>query len=127
MAAPESAWNPADLDRIGRSEELQVSSYRADDSLRPFVTIWVVEVGNDLFIRSARGVDNGWWRRATASGFGRIRAGGIEHDVAFDSATEMNDEVDRAYHRKYDRYGPTTVGTVVGPAAHPTTLRLVPR
>jgi hypothetical protein len=127
MASSSETWNAADLDRIGRSEELQVSSHRADSSLRPFITIWVVEVGDDLYVRSARGVGSRWWRRATASGTGRIRAGDVEREVAFEPATEINDDVDRAYHRKYNRYGPTVVGTVVGPGAHPTTLRLVPR
>jgi hypothetical protein len=32
-----------------------------------------------------------------------------------------------AYHAKYDRYGPTIVGTVVSPEAARSTLRLVPR
>jgi hypothetical protein len=31
---------------------VEVSSYRPDGSLRPFVTIWVVRVGDDVFIRS---------------------------------------------------------------------------
>jgi hypothetical protein len=126
MASPSEAWNAADLDRIGRSEEIRVAPRRPDGSLRPFVTIWVVEVGDDVYVRSARGVESGWWRRATASRSGRVRVGELEQDVSFEPATDMNDEVDRAYHRKYDRYGARVVGTVVGDEAHPTTLRLLP-
>lgn len=127
MADTDKHWSEAALDRIDRVEEMQVAPHRADGSLRPFVTIWVVEVGNDLYVRSARGVQSSWWRQATASGTGRIRVGDFEREVAFEPAPEMNDEVDRAYHRKYDRYGPRIVGTVVGDGAHPTTLRLLPR
>jgi hypothetical protein len=126
MAPPGNAWSAADLDRISRSEEVQVAPRLADGSLRPFTTIWLVEVGDDLYVRSARGVGSGWWRRATASGSGRIRVGDFERDVAFESATDLNEDVDRAYHRKYDRYGPRIVGTVVGAEAQPTTLRVRP-
>jgi hypothetical protein len=72
--------------------------------------------------------DNPWYRRATASATGRIRAGGIERDVAFAEATpDVHEEIDAAYHDKYDRYGPNIVGTVVGPHAHAVTIRLVRR
>jgi hypothetical protein len=35
--------------------------------------------------------------------------------------------VTAAYHEKYDRYGPSIVGTVVSAESAATTLRLVPR
>jgi len=58
----------------------------------------------------------------------RIRAGGIERDVTFNSADPtVHDAIDAAYHTKYDRYGPRIVGTVVGPDAADVTIRLIPR
>lgn len=39
----------------------------------------------------------------------------------------MHEEIDAAYHRKYDRYGPAIVGSVVGTQAVPATVELVPR
>jgi hypothetical protein len=78
-------WTAHELARISRSDELQVSSQRPDGSLRPYVTIWVVRSGDDLYVRSAYGPDNGWFRRAKASGDGRIRAGGVERDVTFEA------------------------------------------
>lgn len=78
-----SDWEHSDLERIGDSTELQISSTRPDGTPRPFVTIWVVRAGDDLYVRSAYGRDNGWFRRARSSGTGRIRAGGVERDVAF--------------------------------------------
>ena len=90
--------------------------------------MWVVRVGDDLYVRSAHGPDNGWYRRAIASGTGRIRAGGVERDVTFaDRRPGVHDAIDAAYHAKYDRYGPRIVGTVVGPDAADVTIRLVPR
>lgn len=34
--------------------------------------------------------------------------------------------IDRAYHAKYDRYGPAIVGSVVGDKSVAVTIRLVP-
>ncbi|WP_433362710.1 DUF2255 family protein [Actinoplanes sp. CA-142083] len=123
-----TAWTEDDLTRVGNAEELQVSSYRADGTLRPYVTIWVVRAGDDLYIRSAYGATNGWYRRALASGAGRIRAGGVERDVVFaDTEPGASAGIDRAYHGKYDRYGPAIVGSVTGPDVAALTIRLLPR
>jgi alkylhydroperoxidase/carboxymuconolactone decarboxylase family protein YurZ len=58
------------------------SSRRADGRLRPHVTMWMVWADGDLYVRSAYGPDNPWYRRAV----GRIRVGGIERDVSFAQA-----------------------------------------
>jgi hypothetical protein len=122
-----NTWNEDDLVRIGGTLELQLASRRPDGSLRPYVTMWVVRADAYLYVRSAYGPRNPWYRRAMASGSGRIRAGGIERDVTFGRADpEVQAEVDAAYHAKYDSYGPRIVGSVVGAAAHPVTLRLAP-
>ena len=123
-----SAWAPGELDRIGAASELQLASQRRDGNLRPYVTMWVVRVGDEVYVRSAYGPGNPWYRRATASGVGRIRAGGVERDVTFaEASTGVHGDIDAAYHAKYDRYGPQIVGTVVGPEAASVTIRLVPR
>jgi hypothetical protein len=117
-----------ELSCIGEAEELQLASERADQRVRPYVTMWVVRVGADVYVRSAAGPDNPWYRRAVASGVGRIRAGGVERDVTFSEATtDVHDDIDAAYHAKYDRYGPQIVGTVVGLHAEAVTIRLIPR
>jgi hypothetical protein len=122
-----TAWTPEELDRIGGAEELQIASRRSDETLRPYVTIWVVRVGDELYVRSAYGPGNPWFVRAKASGVGRIRAGGVERDVSFEEpAVDAHGAIDAAYHAKYDRHGPRIVGTVVGPKVVGTTLRLVP-
>ena len=122
-----ATWSGDELDRIGRAQELQVASRREDGTLRPYVTIWVVCVGDDVFVRSAYGRDNAWFRRALARPQGRIRAGGVEKDVTLEEpGPEVHDEIDAAYHAKYDRYGPAIVGTVVGADAARSTFQLVP-
>ena len=122
-----TAWTSDELTRVGGAEELQVSSRRPDGSLRPYVTIWVVRSGDDLYIRSAYGPGNPWFRRAKRSGSGRIRAGGVERDVRFiEPDADVHAAVDAAYHAKYDRYGPRIVGTVVGERVVATTFRIEP-
>lgn len=123
-----ATWTSEELQRIGGSREVQVSSDRADGTSRPFVTIWIVEVGGELYVRSAYGTDNPWYRRAKSSGVGRIRAGRFERKVTFaEAGSHFNAAIDAAYHAKYDRYGPRIVGTVVGEQAAAGTLRLLPR
>jgi hypothetical protein len=121
-------WSDEELRRVGEAQELQLASARRDGTMRRYVTMWVVRVGDDLYVRSAYGPDNAWFRRAKTSGAGRIRAGGLERDVSFAGpAPSVHDGIDAAYHAKYDRYGPEIVGTVVGPEAEAVTIRLVPR
>ncbi len=123
-----SGWTPDELDRIGRADEIQLASRRADGSLRRFVTIWVARVGDDVYVRSAYGPENGWFVRAEAAGEGRIRATGVEREVAFvEPDRGIDAELSDAYHAKYDRYGARMVGTVVSPEAARSTLRIVPR
>jgi hypothetical protein len=126
-----ATWTDDELRRVGAAAELQIATRRDDGSLRPYVTIWTVRADDHLYVRSAYGADNPWFRRATTSGSGRIRAGGIERDVAFTPVSELDaatqSAVDAAYRAKYDRYGPQIVGTVTGAHAAPVTLRLVPQ
>jgi hypothetical protein len=122
------AWSKEELQRIGAADELQLASLRRDGTLRPYMTMWVVRAEDDLYVRSAYGPNNPWFRRAKASGSGRVRAGGLERDVTFAEATPgVHADIDADYHSKYDRYGPAIVGSVVGPEAEAVTIRLVPR
>ena len=121
-----TAWDPSELDRIDVTEELQVAPTRRDGTLRPATPIWVVRVGDDLYVRSWRGQDGAWFRAARANRRGHISAGGVERDVAFvDVEGDLNDAVDDAYRAKYERYE-SYVGPMVAPQARATTLKLVP-
>ena len=116
-----------ELRRVADTTELQLASRRGDGTLRPYTTMWVVGVGDDLYVRSAGGPERPWYRHALAAGTGRIRVGGVEADVAFgQTVSDAHEAIDAAYHAKYDRYGRRIVGSVVGPDAHRVTLRLVP-
>jgi len=123
-----TAWTDDELGQIERADELQITSRRSDGSLRPYVTIWVVRSADEVYVRSAYGHENGWFQRALKSKEGRIRADGVERDVAFETPDrEVDDAVTAAYHAKYDRYGARMVGTVVSDEAERSTLVVVPR
>ena len=121
------SWTPQELEAVGAADELRISSRREDGTLRPWVTIWAVRSGDDLFVRSAHGRDNGWFRRAAAAGEGRVDADGVVKDVRF-TGVDPGDhaDVDAAYHAKYDRYPRAYVDPVVSPDAWAATLRLDP-
>jgi hypothetical protein len=125
-----SSWNAGELGRIAGAEELELVSRRPDDSLSPSTVMWDVRVGDDVFVRSARGPGGAWYRRARRCGRGQVSAGGVEREVTFTDVPASQDAthaaVDHAYHAKYDRYGPRIVGSVVGAAAAGVTLRLDP-
>lgn len=81
-----ATWTTEELDRIGQAEELQLATRRRDGGLSRHVTMWVVRADDSLYVRSAYGPGNPWYRRARAAGEGRVRAGGVERDVTFESA-----------------------------------------
>jgi hypothetical protein len=121
-------WTAEELDKIGAADELEIAALRPDGSLRPTTTIWVVRVGDDLFVRSVRGRGGGWFRSVRRRPEGRIRAGGVTRDVAFQEPDDADhDAIDRAYLTKYARYPSAYVDPMVSPDATAATLRLIAR
>jgi hypothetical protein len=124
-----SAWTDDELARIGTAEELEIAPLRSDGALRKRVTIWVVRVGDDLYVRSANGRTSAWFRGVQALHEGHIQAGGVEKAVTFVNINPddaINDEIDAAYRAKYRRY-PQYVAPMVTSEARAATIRLVPR
>ena len=78
-----TAWTSDELNKIGTAEELQIASLRSDGTLRKPVIIWVVRLGDDLYVRSVNGRTSGWFRGVQTRHEGHIRAGGVEKDVTF--------------------------------------------
>jgi hypothetical protein len=123
-----TAWTSDELNTIGRAEELEIASLRGDGTLRDPVTIWVVRVGDDLYIRAVKGRSGPWFRGTQTRHAGRIEAGGVVKDVVFEDADPgLNDEIDGVYRSKYRRYAANIVNSVLTPEARAATLRLAPR
>ena len=126
-----STWSSEDLDRIGAADELQIAPRRPDGSAERYTPIWVVRVGDDLYVRSWRGKRGAWYRNALSTHFGRIRAGGVERDVTLTDSGDAKDtpheDIDRQYRTKYGRYDPTYVEPMTAGTARAATLRIDPR
>ena len=121
-------WTSDELTKIGKAEELEIASLRADGTLRKPVIIWVVRVGDDLYVRSVNGRISAWFRGTQVRHEGHIQAGGVDKDVTFVEETDpgINDKIDAAYRTKYSRY-PQDVAPMVTSEVRATTLKLVPR
>jgi 4-carboxymuconolactone decarboxylase len=128
-AAPMTTWTRDELRRIDAAEELELASVRRDGTLREPVTIWVVRVGDDLYVRSWKGRTGAWFRATQLRREGHIQAGGVAKDVTFvrEADDDINDQIDAAYRRKYRRHGGRYVDPMVVPAARAATIKLVPR
>jgi hypothetical protein len=123
-----TAWTSDELTRIGTAEELQIASRRRDGTLRSPRTIWVVRLGDDLYVRSMYGPTGGWFPGTQERHEGHIQAGGVDKDVSFaDPDPDLNDQLDAAYREKYRRYGPSIIGGIVNPGARAATIKLLPR
>ena len=123
-----ATWTNDELTKVGKAEELQVSSLRRDGRLGSPRTIWVVPHGDDLYVRSVNGRGANWFRGTRVRHEGHIRAGGVDKDVAFvDADHSMDDQLDAAYRSKYRRYAKSITDSITSPAARSTTLKLVPR
>jgi hypothetical protein len=126
-----STWSSHDLDRIGGADELQIAPRHRDGSAERFTPIWVVRVGDDLYVRSWRGKRGAWYRNGLSTHSARIRAGGVERDVDLADAGQATDtpheDIDREYRTKYARYDPSYVEPMTAGPARAATLRLDPQ
>ncbi len=122
------SWTSDELDKIGKTEELQLASVQQDGRLRKPVTIWVVRLSNDLYVRSVNGREGLWFRGTQVRHAGRIQAGGVEKDVSFmDADPKLNDQIDAVFRSKYGHYAANIVNTDLTPEARASTIKLVPR
>ena len=124
-----TSWTSDELNKIGTAEELEIASLRADGTLRNPVTIWVVRVDDDLYVRSVNGRGSGWFRGVLARHEGHVRAGGVAKDVSFveEDDDALHERIDAAYRAKYSHYPAAYVDACVTPEAWAAMLRLSPR
>jgi hypothetical protein len=122
-------WTSDELNKIGTAEELRIASLRRDGTLRNPVTIWVVRLGDVLYVRAVKGRTGPWFRGTQTRHEGLIRSGGVEKEVLFLEETDpdVNERIDAAYREKYRRYPREYVEACLTPLARLATLKLVPR
>ncbi len=124
-----ATWTPDELAKIGAAEELKLASVRHDGRSGKPVTIWVVRVGDDLYVRSWKGEAGAWFRATQVRDTGHIEAGGVRKNVTFVTETgeDVNDRIDAGYREKYRHHGGRYVDPMVASTARAATITLVPR
>lgn len=124
-----TTWTDDELNKIGTAEELRIAGLKSDGTLRKPTIIWVVRVGDELYVRSVNGRSSGWFRGIQARHEGRIWAGGVQRDVTFVEIPDpaINEQIDRAYATKYRRYATSIIDSINAPQAGAATLQLLPR
>ena len=123
-----AGWTGDELNKIGKTEELEISSLRRDGTLRNPVTIWVVRIGDDLYVRAVNGREGAWFRGTQVRHEGHIQAGGVDKDVTFEDADPgIYDQVDAAYRATYHHSAANIVNSVLTPKSRASTIKLVPR
>jgi hypothetical protein len=129
MASQSTAWTSDELDKIGAAEELEIAALRSDGTPRNPVTIWVVRLGDNLYVRSYKGRTSAWFRGVQVRHEGHIQAGGVDKDVTFveETSPDINKQVDAAYRTKYRRYAENIISSIVSSNARAATIRLMPR
>lgn len=122
-----STWTSEELEKIGEAEELKIMPLQNDGTHQKPVIIWVVRVGEGLYIRSYKGRGSGWFQGVQMRHEGRIRAGGVEKEVTFmeESDPGLQEQIDTAYRAKYRRYEASIVDSIVSAQARSATIRLV--
>jgi hypothetical protein len=120
-------WTSDDLNKIGGAEELDIASMRADGTLRKPVTIWVVRVGDALYIWAYKGRNGPWFRGTQTRHADHIRSGGVDKDVTFVDVADPDiiDQVDAAYRSKYGHYSAEYVDPMLTAEARAATIKLV--
>jgi hypothetical protein len=113
------------LHHLADVEEIRIGFHRLDGSTRS-VPIWVVQVGDDIYVRSVRGPSGGWYRRLRADPDGEVRDGEHRHLVHAEAVTDAGTlaEVTGAYATKYAG-SPFVRPLLEGPSVG-ATLRLDP-
>lgn len=124
-----TTWTSDELNKIETADELRIASLRRDSTLRKSVIIWVVRLGDDLYVRSVNGRNGSWFRGAQVRHEGHIQAGGVDKDVTFveEADPTINNQIDAAYRAKYRRYAANIVNSILTAQARSATIKLMPR
>jgi hypothetical protein len=119
-------WKPQILSEIGDREEIRISSERTGGGYNRWTPVWVVRVGDDLYVRSGFGKNGFWYRHATGSQ-AYVDAEGVQYKVSLilDRDPVSIGAVDEAYRQKYS--ADPSLPLLLSDRARSTTSRLIPQ
>jgi len=120
-------WTEDELNKIGSATEVQLCSLRSDGTYRNPVTIWIVRMGSNLYIRAVSGVNGKWYKHTIEENEGRITASGKEKDVYFEEYKGDQIPIDEVYKSKYESFGYSIIETTLTTQAKAATLKVSPK
>ncbi len=131
MKTTAKTWSSEDLSLFGGAGEVEVSSVRLDGSFSRERIVWIVRVGDELYLRSVNGPEAAWYRSTRSRHQGRLEARGTVRDVTWvdvdaTEQPEIDPAVDAEYTRKY-RGSTSAIARINSPSARSTTVRVDPR
>ena len=116
-----------DADTLGELRDLKEIAIRTEKHPKSAVVIWVVVVGDEVFVRSVRGGRGRWYRDLAAGGSATLEFAGRRLAV---QALPANDtaSIERASREYLRKYQPSPYAqSIVRAEVLQTTFRLEPR
>ncbi|MFJ7495132.1 DUF2255 family protein [Streptomyces sp. NPDC097727] len=114
-------WTPDDLTALTEAYSLVLI---AGDGEREGVEIGMASVDGAVYVRAYRGTRSRWYRAAREPGHGRIRVGGVTHEVVLTTrGLDVPAGLDAAFRAKY---GPVADALIAVPEARAATIRIDP-
>ena len=122
-----SSWSKEELRKIAGSDDLHISPFREDGLTYGTPTwIWSVVVDGNLHVRAYNGTNSSWHQAATEQQPGRIVAGGLTKEVAFETVEgQIDDRIDDAYRAKYQ--SSPYLKPMISTRARSATVKIVPK
>jgi hypothetical protein len=122
-----SSWSKEELRKIAGSDDLHISPFREDGLTYGTPTwIWSVVVDGNLYVRAYNGTNSSWHQAATKQKAGRIVAGGLTKEVAFETVEgQIDDRIDDAYRAKYQ--SSPYLKPMISTRARSATVKIVPK
>jgi hypothetical protein len=121
-----SSWSEGELRKIAETDDLHISPFREDGVTYGTPTwMWSVVVDGNLYVRAYNGTNSSWYQAATEQKAGRIVAGGLTKEVAFETVEgQIDDRIDDAYRAKY--HSSQYLKPMISTRARSATVRIVP-
>jgi hypothetical protein len=122
-----SSWSKEELRKIAGSDDLHISPFREDGVTYGTPTwIWSVVVDGNLYVRAYNGTNSSWYQAATKQKAGRVAAGGLTKEVAFETVEgQIDNRIDDAYRAKYQ--SSPYLKLMISNRARSAAVRIAPR
>ena len=122
-------FDAATLATLARIREIDLETASPDGAQTHRTTIWLVTVGDQVFVRSERGTAGRWWREARHDPdlIVHAEAEAIPVTAVLAADPDTVQRVSDAFLAKYGRRSAASTAAMLRPHTLDTTLRLDPR